>query len=66
MSNPTRTVSAQDGLNRSNPPAERVKLGDRLEEQANSINAIIDAINAAGVAGLSVNVSNKVTPPSDF
>lgn len=64
MSNETRTLDPVYALNHSMPAAKRISLGDRLEEQAVAVNGIIDAINAAGVTGLSVSTSLKVTQPS--
>lgn len=66
MSNATRTLDPVNSLNHSMPAAERVMMGDRLEELANNLNALVDAINAAGVAGLTISDTLKVTPPSQM
>jgi hypothetical protein len=64
MPNPTRSNDPIHSLNHCMPIANRVRLGDLLESLAINHNALIAAINAAGVAGLAISTTLDVTPPS--
>lgn len=64
MTNATHTVDPVDALNRCMPIAKRVMLGQMLEDLSNNFNSLITAINAANVAGLTINTSLQVVPPS--